>query len=173
MSLNDLLALNGIAFLQSAYELILQRDIDDDGRNYYCAKMLAGMRKYEVISTLVQSAEARKTRAVVQGMKQYLARQRWADMPVVGWIVRRFYEVESDDSISRQVRALQMQLAINGPGVGPGHAVQGAGDLSSFPSFQHVEPFHVDTAYSVLDVTCQEDLSAETIAVYALLKRSK
>jgi hypothetical protein len=169
MTLNDLLSLNGTAFLQSAYLLILQRDADPNGQSHYSAMMLAGGRKYEVISDLAKSGEARRAGATLPGMDKYLARQRWADMPVIGWFVHRFYNVESKDPISRQVRALQMQLAVGGLGEGTGGGHRPASIVAGHSSGQ-TDPSHGFATHLALDVTRRDDLSPETIAIYALLK---
>ncbi|WP_165912180.1 DUF4214 domain-containing protein [Novosphingobium sp. PhB165] len=142
-----MLSLNGIAFLEAAYQVILNRDIDIPGQNHYIGKLCTGTSKYEVISALANSAERRERRVVVPGLEKYLMRQRWANMPLIGWIARRLYNLESNDPISRQIRALQMQLAIGGVGT----------------------PREV-TTYLALDVTEDDDVSAEIIAIYALLK---
>lgn len=164
MSLNDLLSLDGTAFLQAAYEVILQRDIDGSGQTHYSRKMRSGARKYDVISTLARSAEARRIGAVVPGLKKYLRKYFWADLPVLGWIARSIYGVESNDPVSRQIRALQMQFAVGGLGAGyqGGRSISGVVSQSFLGSA--VEPA------SELDATLRDDLSPETIAIYALLK---
>tara|TARA_R110000868_G_scaffold375711_1_gene640368 strand:+ start:1551 stop:2069 length:519 start_codon:yes stop_codon:yes gene_type:complete len=169
MSLEDLLSLNGIAFLQSAFQLILQRDIDVNGQKHYGARMRAGARKYDVISDLARSAEGRRSGAVVPGMKRYLRRQRLADMPLIGWIARKFYNFESNDTISRQIRGLQMQLATEGIGGGIGARLMPTGFLTG-QSSGNGESFCSFSTHLALDLTRQDDLSAETIAIYALLK---
>jgi hypothetical protein len=169
MTLNELLALNGIAFLREAYQLILERDIDKGGQNYYATRMLAGARKYEVISKLARSTEARKSGVIVPGMRKYLARQRWADLPIVGWFARQFYIVESNDLVSRQVRALQMQLAVEGLEAGLERRIPELGVVAGSPS-HHAESVSFRNSASVLDVALRDDMSAEMIAIYALLK---
>ncbi|HUD90495.1 DUF4214 domain-containing protein [Sphingobium sp.] len=168
MSLNELLSLNGVAFLQTAYQLILNRELDDSGQNYYGIKMLAGARKYDVISALANSKEARKNGSAVPGMKTYLARQRWADFPIIGWFVRQFHDVESRDPVSRQIRALQMQLASGSRSAGPAAVASTLGIVSA-PTSHPGLVLH-ENASSALDAVLQDDLSAETIAIYALLK---
>lgn len=170
MSVNDLLSRNGLFFLQSAYQTILLRDIDENGQIHYLARMRAGCRKYDVIADLAKSKEAQKIGAVIPGLKNYLSRHWWADIFVIGWIVRRFYDVERNDSISRQIRALQVQLAVDGLGNGDGNSIGLPAGMNAGSSLGHVERFHNPETHLALDVTRQDDLSPDTIAIYALLK---
>lgn len=159
MKVSELLAMEGKDFLDIAYKSILNREIDYNGEAHYLRRLRVGDRKYDVIRSLKRSNEGKSAKAKIDGMRKYLLRHWLTDLPIIGWVVSRLYNVETNDPISRQIRVLKAQLILGGTKL----------DRQN----QQIPEHHSANFSSFWDVTRQDNISSETVALYALLKSPK
>lgn len=107
----ELFALDGPAFLASAYKTLLDRDIDDDGMHTYSALIRKGWSKQNVVKALADSDEFRKLERDLPGLARVLQnygraqRRSWG-----GWYSRNVLGLESDLPADRERRAILLAL---------------------------------------------------------------
>jgi GT2 family glycosyltransferase len=68
----QLLCLNGRAFVEAAYRLVLRREADPSGLGFYVAEVEGGLDKREVLRALATSPEGRGKAADVPGLSEFL-----------------------------------------------------------------------------------------------------
>ncbi|MGJ8481967.1 DUF4214 domain-containing protein [Sphingobium yanoikuyae] len=68
MHLNDLLRLNGASFVETAYSVILKRQVDRSGLDHFMSRLASGDSKEAIIVTLATSTEARGSRIDLTGL---------------------------------------------------------------------------------------------------------
>jgi 2-polyprenyl-3-methyl-5-hydroxy-6-metoxy-1,4-benzoquinol methylase len=88
MSLQALLALDGMAFVDAAYHTILDRAPDDAGIAYFMREMAAGTSKVVLLGHLQRSTEGRQTGRSLPGLRQRFLAHRLYRIPVIGPGVR-------------------------------------------------------------------------------------
>jgi hypothetical protein len=71
------MALDGYAFVSSAYMSILNRPPDPDGLENYLAELRAGTEKLVIISRLRSSVEAKPLRRNLRGYRAEFAKRFW------------------------------------------------------------------------------------------------
>jgi hypothetical protein len=109
---NDLLALDDFAFVASAYQMLLNRDVDPEGFRVYVALLQGGWTKLHVVKALFESEEGRKVKSPLAGLalalQQHAKAQRrsWS-----GWYGRNVQGAESDLPADRERRALLKALS--------------------------------------------------------------
>jgi len=70
LSLDELMRLEGSAFVRSAYLEVLGRFPDASGERHYLAKLRGGMSRIGLLHTLQASAEGRERGASIRGLGQ-------------------------------------------------------------------------------------------------------
>ncbi|MFX4086222.1 DUF4214 domain-containing protein [Sphingobium yanoikuyae] len=68
MHLNDLLRLNGASFVETAYSVILKRQVDRSGLDHFMNRLASGDSKEAIIVILATSTEARGSRIDLTGL---------------------------------------------------------------------------------------------------------
>ncbi len=110
-SLDELLALDGPAFVKGAYQLLFRREADDGGLARYCPLLRQGFSKLFVLDALYTSPEARDKGASLPSLEPRLRAYRRAQRTSwSGWYWRHVRGVESDLPRDREVRALFANL---------------------------------------------------------------
>jgi hypothetical protein len=108
---NDLLALDDVVFVASAYQMLLNREVDPEGFRVYMALLQGGWTKLHVVKALFESEEGRKVKSPLAGLalalQQHAKAQRrsWS-----GWYCRNVQGAESDLPADRERRALLKAL---------------------------------------------------------------
>lgn len=72
--INQLMVLNGSAFVDQAYRVFLKRSADRSGREHFLSRLQAGDGKEAIIQAIANSPEARTMRSSVAGMDEFQAR---------------------------------------------------------------------------------------------------
>ena len=108
MHVNDLLRLNGTAFVRAAYAAILKREADHKGLDHFTGRLALGDRKETILVALATSSEARGSKIDLVGLPTLLRRQ--GNSP---W--RRFLRFLSDmQSIRQQLARIEYLLGEQG-----------------------------------------------------------
>ena len=113
MSLDSFLSLPPEEFVEAAYELVLDRNPDEGGRDYYIARLRSGYSKLSVVSQLSRSDEARRGGGVA-GLGTTMRRYRMGRWPILGWIFRRLWRVEGETVHERLQRSILFELSALG-----------------------------------------------------------
>jgi glycosyltransferase involved in cell wall biosynthesis len=87
-TLEDLLILNGEAFLHCAYRTILNRAPDDSGIKYYMNRINSGVSKIEVLAQLRTGAEGRSREVSITGLNEAIRRHKQLKNPLLGPLLR-------------------------------------------------------------------------------------
>lgn len=109
--LSDLLACDDEDFVRKAYLAVLGREGDVAGIAHYTLLLGAGDAKVRVLRGMRQSAEGRSHLAPLPGLDAAIRRYSLGNLPLLGWLVRRFIVVEAETGLERQVRRIATQVA--------------------------------------------------------------
>lgn len=110
-SVNELLDLEGTAFIKAAYLALLGREVDEEGGNSYARRLRDGWSKMSLVKGLALSDEGRAHGMKLAGLRKALARYAKAQRRSWGgWYTRSVLGVESDLPLERQLRAANMAL---------------------------------------------------------------
>lgn len=109
--INELLELDGAAFIKAAYLSLLGREVDEQGGNNYVRRLRDGWSKMSLIKGLALSDEGKVYGMKLAGLRKALARYAKAQRRSWGgWYFRSVLGVESDLPLERQLRAAHMAL---------------------------------------------------------------
>ncbi|WP_186099574.1 FkbM family methyltransferase [Burkholderia gladioli] len=86
---NQLLDLAGLEFVESAYQVLLNRSADHEGAGYYLNRLRKGYGKRSVIAQIMRSVEARAVRSQLPGLAELLAEERSSRHWLWGMFQRR------------------------------------------------------------------------------------
>jgi len=109
-SLAGLLSLQNEEFVDSAYDAILGRDPDDEGRAYYVARLRTGYSKLSVLGQL-RSSDEPLLGPGVPGLARAISRYRLGRLPLIGWMVRKLFRVKGESVNERLQRAILSEIA--------------------------------------------------------------
>ena len=87
-SLNELLALNGVEFVDAAYRALLKREADADGRRFYLSSLCDGTAKIDILGQLYQSNERAELGLVSHELERAMRSFRLSKMPLIGAFLR-------------------------------------------------------------------------------------
>jgi Domain of unknown function (DUF4214) len=113
-TLDELLAHHDQAFIYCAYRTLLDRDPDEEGLRYYLARLQTGISYMHILGQIWRSEEARDYAARLPRIGSAIRRYRWAQQPIIGWLVRPLSKVEGNSSTERKLRGLESQLFLLG-----------------------------------------------------------
>ncbi len=88
-SVEETLRLDGEAFVEAAYRIILGRTPDEEGRRHWLRVLQHGVDKLTVLAAMRASPEGRQRRADVPGIAAVIRRERILRIPVIGTRLRR------------------------------------------------------------------------------------
>lgn len=111
-TLQELLSLDDVPFVQAAYQTLLGRDADFGGRDFYVRRLREGVSKIIILGQLRASEEGRVARAEVSGLDEAIRRAKLARKPVIGFFMRLIRKVEGDSPIERRGRTLANEVAL-------------------------------------------------------------
>jgi glycosyltransferase involved in cell wall biosynthesis len=109
-SLNGLLSLNGNEFIENTYLTLLQRKPDGDGLNFYLERLLSGAPKIQILDQILNSPEAKTKSIELPGLRNAIMLYKLAKLPLVGYIIRTFINVEGSSSSERRLRRIEQRL---------------------------------------------------------------
>lgn len=102
---NDLLRLDGSAFVSAAYLALLGREADPDGFNHYSKLLFNEHGKFDIIDQLTRSKEARAKGLTLIGLKTVLASHKRETHWLWGSLIR-------NRSIAPQLTHIETQLSL-------------------------------------------------------------
>ena len=108
---DQLLDLQGPPFLSGAYQALLGREIDDEGRRHYAGRLFAGYGKRRVIVEISTSMEARNFNAELQGLDRLIAVERKTNRWLRGSFFRSTRIERRFNQLEYQLECLQYQLS--------------------------------------------------------------
>lgn len=111
-SVPRLLAPHDAEFITTAYQSVLGRAPDAEGRAYYLGRLRAGTHKLEILRQLRRSAEGRSFIPGVAGLDRAIRRYNLARFPVLGILVRWLTGEESDSQALRRLRSLSNGVSV-------------------------------------------------------------
>ena len=76
---NQLIALNDIALVESLYRTLLKRAPDPDGMEFYVGQLRSGFSKASMVVAIAASPEARAAGLELPGLRKFIAAQKWRD----------------------------------------------------------------------------------------------
>lgn len=155
-NVNDLISLDGDAFLRACYRTILQRDIDPMGCDYYSGLMYKGFGKSRIIYDICHSSECARLDVELPGLKKLIWGCRFSRILGLGWFARWVFDADPQDSKSRAIRAIHAQIA----GLSFSSMPVSPNSPSDFNALT-INPSHMSFP----------NASAEELAMYAYLKQ--
>jgi hypothetical protein len=105
-SVQELLLLHDVVFINSAYWAVLGRQPDQGGRADYLGQLRAGTAKEEILVALARSDEGRRVAATLNGLDKILAAYRASRFSLPQRIMRRLLKGTSAD-LERSFRRLE------------------------------------------------------------------
>ena len=110
-NVQELLDLEGTAFIKAAYLALLGREVDEEGGRNYARKLRGGWSKMSVVKGLAASDEARSFGPQLPGLRKALQRYAKAQQRSWGgWYYRSVLGVESDLPLERHLRAAHLAV---------------------------------------------------------------
>lgn len=109
-TLSQLLDLDGAAFIETAYRLLLLRTPDAEGQTYYQARIRSGVPKMQVLCELAGSKEGSKIQACLPGLRSAIRRQRLIEVPVFGRFFAWALNADDMSPFQKRVRVVQQLL---------------------------------------------------------------
>lgn len=110
-NVQELLDLEGTAFIKAAYLALLGREVDEEGGRNYARKLRGGWSKMSVVKGLAASDEARRFGPQLPGLHKALQRYAKAQRRSWGgWYYRSVLGVESDLPLERHLRAAHLAV---------------------------------------------------------------
>jgi hypothetical protein len=108
--IRELLALDDVAFVDSAYRTLLGRAPDTVGFSHYLRLIRMGACKMRVVSRLYFSAEGRRRVRSLPGLKSALISYWLARSPLTGWWYRAIARIEGETPLECRLRAIESML---------------------------------------------------------------
>ena len=99
-------------FVVAAYELLLGRSADEAGTAYYMGRLRAGYSKLSILQQLRSSSEFQHPTLPVTGLNKALKRYRASQIPVIGWLFRKWWKLEGESVGERYQRVMINELAL-------------------------------------------------------------
>lgn len=108
-SLDDLLACHDKQFIFYAYKILLGREPDPEGLNYYLGWVRKGYSKIQILSQLRLSAEGKTQAETLSGLDRAIRCYKRGQYPLIGWLFRRSNS-EGNHAIERKLRCIENQI---------------------------------------------------------------
>lgn len=108
---NELLDLEGVAFVKAAYVALLGREVDTEGGQVYLQRLRDGWSRMSLVKALSESQEGKTFGPRLPGLAAALSRYKKAQRRSWGgWYYRSVLGVESDLPMERHLRATHLAL---------------------------------------------------------------
>jgi hypothetical protein len=113
-NIDELLALDDIAFIDCVYKTLLKRAPDAVGFGHYLQLIRSGAAKMQVVSRLCFSTEGRTRAFSLPGIKRAILQYWLARSPLTGWWYRPIAQVEGETPLECRLRAVEnMMMRMN------------------------------------------------------------
>ena len=99
-TLDDLLQCHDRQFVESAYRLILARNADTEGFQFYLTRLRSGIKKLEIVSELSKSDEAIARCGELRVLRNSLRWHRLMAIPLLGPIISLLYVRTTTNGVS-------------------------------------------------------------------------
>jgi GT2 family glycosyltransferase len=101
ISLPLILSLNDEAFINAAYQSILGRAPDEDGKRHYLTQLRSGISKLEILGQFTSSQEGKNVKAIIPGLHKALRQLHLFKTPILGPLLRLLSNAEQSKVIKR------------------------------------------------------------------------
>lgn len=108
-TLEELLAYDDADFVYCAYRTLLKRMPDEEGLQYYTARIRSGINKMQIVVQLISSSEMVGSSATLPGLKNAVSRWKRSRLPVVG---RLFLPPDAGGSASLERKLISVQNSL-------------------------------------------------------------
>lgn len=110
-TLAELLTCYDQHFVRCAYLMLLGREPDSGGMEYYVGLLRSGAPKIQILKQLRNSSEGLAYAANVDGLDRAIGRFRREKLPLVGWFFSQFSGAEEGrHSTARKLRIIENQI---------------------------------------------------------------
>ena len=109
-TLDELLAYNNQQFIRCAYPILLGREPDPTGLNYYLSRMHKGYPKIQILAQLRLSKEGKAHATKLPGLDQAIKRYQRGQYPMIGWLFRMLNTTEGNHPTQRKLRGIENQI---------------------------------------------------------------
>lgn len=93
-SLKDLFDKDNANFVKSIYRILLEREVDPEGLNFYLGKLASGLSRTELIYQILRSSEGSKSGVKVIGLAGILDRYKKSFKSPLGMFYRIYYNMD-------------------------------------------------------------------------------
>src|ERR1700733_2534289 len=107
--LQELLRLQDGNFVEAAYQVLLGRNADIRGRDYYLSRIRSGAGKLSILKEMSSSEEARAGGIEFKGLRDALRWQTIRSIPVLGYIFGVLFGIEGDSAAAVRSRIIANQ----------------------------------------------------------------
>lgn len=112
-SVDQLLSLDDLAFVRSAYLTVLGRTADPQGESHYLTLLRQGVAKLHILRQMRRSPEGRSHDPGLSELDRATSRYWWGRTPLAGPLIRAFSGTEGNSRGERRHRAVMNQVAID------------------------------------------------------------
>lgn len=108
--LDELISLHDQDFVQSAYQILLDRAPDPEGLHYYLARIRKGISKEEIVAQLGQSSECKSRKVKIAGLNKLIKHHRRLKTPFLGMFLRLLGPKKVERDIQQKLRVIENKL---------------------------------------------------------------
>lgn len=124
--LNTLLAQQDQIFIANAYQILLGREPDPEGLNYYLSRLRLGNSKIKVLKQIRFSNEGKIHSVEIPGLDICIRNYQRSNLPLIGWFFKKLYRLgppatadffshgELNVNAELNTRLIQLELMLTG-----------------------------------------------------------
>ena len=106
-TIESLFARNDKDFIDLAYDLLLGRPADPDGRNHYLSRLIDGHSKTQIIFEITNSPEGKQFDSSLPGLMKVVLNHNRENRLLVGWFFRTINKSPRENQTHKRLRALE------------------------------------------------------------------
>ena len=110
-TVEDLLSLEGHDFIKFTYLTLLGRKPDASGYAFYMEQLERSGDKARIVCQISSSREARQNRIELKGLKQFVRRQLWRNVPILRLVTGKADEDSKVIQLRREVEEIDRRVA--------------------------------------------------------------
>jgi FkbM family methyltransferase len=109
-SIKDIIELPADAFVEMMYFLLLGRQPDETGKNYYTGKIAAGISRTRLIYGLTKSTEWKENGKTIAGLEKLIREERLKSIPLLGRVLSKIFGWDSNSVVETQIRIISNKI---------------------------------------------------------------
>lgn len=166
-----LLTLHNGEFIRGAYAAVLQRAPDADGYSFYLNRLQQGAPKWQILSELTKSREARSKSHRLPGLDKLIRVQQLAKLPIVGSMLSQGRRVEGVSAFETRLRAIEQKLLAPADSTSSHTAATTSDALVSAISYMAAAPGNAVAEDTHRRVKLDDDYSVDEVTWLAFLQQ--